>query len=263
MAQRDRIFQEDVGPQTRSYRSYQELQSRLYLSRTQLFRLDRDGARLLPDVVITPTTLGWSDERILQYGIDTGRLDEHGEPAGGWDGDRPLNRVRDGSLPEMRRLVEQKYSAPPRMYLGSGHCSYVYGHAAPSTFVLRSRGAFIPAAVQVGRAVGWDEQEVIRFGRQSGRLSDPATLVQWAARRTEEFGLDPNADWVRELLGDFVPAAPLSPPKADKHGASHTPIPWAIRRTTEFGLDPDVPWVVDILGRKNLPEIPSHLAASG
>jgi predicted DNA-binding transcriptional regulator AlpA len=196
-------FEGDIGDATKRFLSYGELHERLYLSRTQTFRLEREGARLLPDVIVTPGTLGWDDARVLRYGVETKRLAQDGQPAGGWDGDRPRNRVEDGSLPEMRRLVEEKYSAPPRVYLGSAHCSYLYGLTDLAVLALRRRNAFIPASVRVGdKFLGWNELEVIKFGRQTGRLSDPATLRAWAVRRTEEFGLDPNTAWVVELLGE-------------------------------------------------------------
>lgn len=196
-------FPGDIGESTKRYLSYNQLYERLYLSRTQTFRLEREGARLLPDVLVTPGTQGWDEKRALQYGIDTGRLDEAGQPAGGWDGDRPRNRVPDGSLPEMRRLVEEKYSAPPKVYLGSAHCSFLYGLTDLAVLALRRRGAFITASVVVGgQFLGWNELEVIKFGKQTGRLSDPQTLKNWAVRRTEEFGLDPNTGWVVELLGE-------------------------------------------------------------
>lgn len=195
-------FGGDISTDTKRYLSYSEVQQRLFLSRTQTFRLEREGARLLPDVVVTPGTLGWDAERVLRYGVATGRLAEDGQPAGGWDGDRPRNRVQDGSLPEMRRLVEEKYSAPPRVYLGSAHCSYLYGLTDLAVLALRRRGAFIAATVKVGdKFLGWNELEVIKFGRQTGRLADPDILRRWAVRRTEEFGLDPNTPWVVDLLG--------------------------------------------------------------
>lgn len=193
----------DIGPDTQRLLSYREVQERLFLSRTQTFRLEREGARLHPDVLIAPSTSGWREDRVLQYGIDTGRLAEDGQPAGGWDGDRPLNRVPDGSIPAMRRLVEEKYSGPTRTYLGSTHCSFLYGLQDLAVYFLRKRGAFIPATVLVGdKFFGWDEEEVIRFGRQTGRLHDPAILKRWAIRRTEEFGLNPDVPWVVDLLGE-------------------------------------------------------------
>lgn len=199
-------FDGDIGPFTKRYLGYGELQERLYLSRTQTFRLERDGARLLPDVIVTPGALGWDEERVLRYGIDTKRLGEDGQPAGGWDGDKPRNRVEDGSIPAMRRLVEERYSAPPRLYLGSAHCSYLYGLTDLAVLALRRRGAFIPASVRVGdKFLGWTETEVIKFGKQTGRLADPEILRAWAVRRTEEFGLDPNVPWVAEVLGEGVP----------------------------------------------------------
>jgi predicted DNA-binding transcriptional regulator AlpA len=195
-------FPGDVDGQTRRLLSYKQLGEKLFLSRTQTFRLEREGARLLPDGIVVPGTKGWDEERVLQYGIDTGRLDENGQPAGGWDEGRPRNRVQDGSLPTMRRLVEDKYSAAPRVYLGSALCSYVYGHTDLSVLFLRKRGGFFAAQVLIGgKLLGWDEAEVIKFGRQTGRLADPATLRAWALRRTEEFGMDPRVPWVVELLG--------------------------------------------------------------
>lgn len=216
-------FPGDVNDDTRRLLSYGQLYKALYLSRTQTFRLERDGARLLPDVVVTPGTNGWDEARVLQYGIDTGRLDENGQPSGGWDErGRPRVRVADGSLPDMRRLVEDKYSAPPKVYLGSAHCSYLYGHTELSVLFLRKRGGFIPADVLVGESLlGWDEGRVIKFGRQTGRLKDPATLRTWAVRRTVEFGLDPNVEWVVELLGeDNLPVLTLP---ADKGAEADTP----------------------------------------
>lgn len=196
-------FPGDINDDTRRLLSYKQLYEGLYLSRTQTFRLEREGARLLPDAIVTPGTLGWEPKRVLQYGIDTGRLDEDGQPAGGWDEGRPRNRVADGTLPAMRRLVEERYSAPPKIYLGSAHCSFLYGHTDLSVLFLRKRGGFIAAHVLIGdKLLGWDEQEVIKFGRQTGRLADPEVLRRWAVRRTEEFGLDPNVEWVRELLGE-------------------------------------------------------------
>lgn len=206
-------FPGDVNEETRRYLSYSQLHARLYMSRTQTFRLEREGARLLPDVVVTPGTKGWSEKRVLEYGVDTGRLREDGEPAGGWENGRPVSRVEDGTLPAMRRLVEEKYSAPPKVYLGSVHCSYLYDNTELAVLFLRRRNSFMPAQVLVGeRALGWDELEVIRFGRQTGRLDDPAVLKKWAVRRTTEFGLDPNTPWVVELLGEdnlptYVPPA--------------------------------------------------------
>lgn len=203
MATKKKAFK-DIGPRTRRLLSYGELQRTLHLSRTQTFRLEREGARLLPDVVITPDTKGWEPERVLRYGVETGRLAEDGSPAGGWDeAGRPRSRVPDGSLPEMRRLVEEKYSGPPKLYLGSSHCSFLYGLSELSVYFLRERGAFIPASVRVGdKFFGWNEEEVIEFGRQTGRLDDPQILKNWAVRRTEEFGLDPRTPWVVELLGE-------------------------------------------------------------
>lgn len=199
-------FDGDIGPLTKRYLGYGELQERLYLSRTQTFRMERDGTRLLPDVVVTPGALGWDEERVLRYGIDTKRLAEDGQPAGGWDGDKPRNRVEDGSTPAMRRLVEERYSSPPRLYLGSAHCSYLYGLTDLAVLALRRRGAFIPATVRVGdKFLGWTETEVIKFGKQTGRLADPEILKVWAVRRTEEFGLDPNVPWVAEVLGEGTP----------------------------------------------------------
>jgi len=213
-------FKGDIGDNTRRLLSYKQIQDRLYLSRTQLFRLDREGARLLPDAVVVPGTLGWDEKRVLQYGIDTGRLAEDGQPAGGWDGDRPRNRVTDGSLPTMRRLVEERYSAPPKVYLGSALCSYVYGHTDLSVLFLRKRGGFFAANVLIGdKLLGWDEEEVIRFGQQTGRLprTDNTVLKAWAVRRTEEFGMDPNVPWVVELLGEGnLPAwSPVAGPEKE------------------------------------------------
>lgn len=221
-------FPGDVNDDTRRLLSYGQLHEALYLSRTQTFRLARDGARLLPDVVVTPGTNGWDAARVLQYGIDTKRLDAEGQPSGGWDDQgKPRVRVPDGSLPEMRRLVEDKYSAPPKVYLGSAHCSYLYGHTELSVLFLRKRGGFIPADVLVGESLlGWDEARVIKFGRQTGRLpkDDPSKLKAWAVRRTKEFGLDPNVDWVIELLGaDNLPTPPLAKPKRAKAVKSDTP----------------------------------------
>lgn len=218
----------DINPNvTKRYLSYGEIQERLYLSRTQLFRLEREGARLAPDVVVTPETRGWSPERVLKYGIQTGRLDKEGKPAGGWTEDgRPLNRVPDGSIAEMRRLVEDHYSAPPKVYLGSTHCSYLYGLTDLAVYFLRTRGAFIPANVKVGeKFLGWAEDEVILFGKQTGRLDDPETLRNWAVRRTQEFGMDPNTPWVVELLGaDNLPKyEPLLHQAASGKAGSNTP----------------------------------------
>lgn len=221
---KDKPERKDVGPDTRHLLGYGEVHKRLFLSRTQTFRLEREGARLLPDVIIAPGTMGWSAERVLRYGVDTGRLTEDGQPAGGWDGDKPRNRVADGSLPEMRRLVQEKYSAPPKVYLGSSLCSYVYGLGELAVFFLRDRGAFIPASVRVGeKFLGWDEEQVIKFGRQTGRLADPDILVKWAIRRTVQFGLDPNVTWVQSLLDeDEMPVyAPLD--KAGQGAGADTP----------------------------------------
>lgn len=219
-------FSGDINDQTKRYLSYGELQQRLFLSRTQTFRLEREGARLLPDVIVTPGTMGWDPERVLRYGIETQRLAEDGQPAGGWDGDRPRNRVQDGTLPAMRRLVEEKYSAPPRVYLGSALCSYLYGLTDLAVLALRRRNAFIPASVKVGdRFLGWNEGEVIRFGRQTGRLSDSNVLKRWAVRRTEEFGLDPNVAWVAEILGDgaILPVYRLRQAAGEEEAVGDTP----------------------------------------
>ena len=198
-------FPGDLDDNTRRLLSYKQLYTRLYLSRTQTFRLEREGARLLPDAVVTPGTKGWEADRVLQYGINVKRLDENGQPIGGWDEGRPRNRVEDGSLPAMRRLVEERYSAPPKVYLGSAHCSFVYGHTDLSVLFLRKRQGFFPASVLIGdKLLGWDEEEVIKFGKQTGRLAqaDCPKLTAWAKRRTTEFGMDPNVAWVVELLGE-------------------------------------------------------------
>jgi predicted DNA-binding transcriptional regulator AlpA len=216
----------DTDENTLRYLSYKQLHERLFLSRTQTFRLEREGARLLPDVIITPGTKGWLEKRVLEYGIDTGRLDEEGNPAGGWENGRARSRVEDGTLPAMRRLVEEKYSAPPKVYLGSAHCSYLYDNTELAVLFLRKRNSFMPAQVAVGsRFFGWDEAEVIRFGRQTGRLDDPAVLKKWAVRRTEEFGLDPNTPWVVELLGEDNLPVYVPPSWAEGPGLSPSDTP--------------------------------------
>lgn len=200
----------DIGPGTRHLLSYTDLQKKLYLSRTQTFRLEREGARLAPDVMIASGKKGWDPDRVLRYGVDTGRLHPDGSPAGGWDATgRAINRAPEGSIPEMRRIVEEKYSTPPEVYISPVQCSLLYGLGEINVFFLRRRGTFIPAAVKIGRDLGWDEKEVIQFGYQTGRLEDPETLRNWAHRRTEEFGMDPRTPWVVELLGeDNLPTIP-------------------------------------------------------
>jgi predicted DNA-binding transcriptional regulator AlpA len=213
------VLDSDIDPhKTRRFLSYREVQAALFLSRTSLFRLRRDRAFPLADVMVTPDTYGWDAERIQLYGLETGRLDERGQPAGGWDDNgRPRNRVRDGALATMQKLVADRFSAPTRVYLGTMHCSYLYGLTDLSVYFLRKRGAFFSADVRIGeKFLGWSETNVIRFGHQTGRLEDPAVLAAWARRRTEDFGLDPRTPWVVELLGeDNLPQLPEAEPQEE------------------------------------------------
>lgn len=198
----------DIGPHTRRLLSYHELCDALHMSRTHLYRLEQDGLRLSADALVLPNSRAWDKERALEFGRDTGRLDKDNQPVATWHPDSShLPRGANGKWKSLgneqrnRELVVRKYSGGTRVYLGTWHCSMVYGLKNPAVYHLRRRGGFIKADVKVGEVFGWQEDRVIKFGRQTGRL-DTAKLVSWALRRTELLALDPDVPWVRKLVDD-------------------------------------------------------------
>ncbi|MFC4328270.1 hypothetical protein ACFPC0_10580 [Streptomyces andamanensis] len=184
----DQDFRQDF---TRKYWSHKELAAGLSLSRGHLYRLLEDGMILGPDIVIASNSFGWDPKRAKRFGVDCDRLDADG---------RPIGPPPEGSLAKAAMLAKTKYSVTPKVYVSSWLASFVYGLKENAVYFMRKRAAFIPADVLIApRKFGWDETRVIEYGEQTGRL-DEQGIDQWVVRRTEEFGLSPDVEWVRKRI---------------------------------------------------------------
>jgi predicted DNA-binding transcriptional regulator AlpA len=176
---------------TKTYWSHKDLAEGLKLSRGHLYRLLDQGQMLGPDIVIAADRFGWDPKRATRFGVESDRLDSDG---------RPIGPPPDGSLRKAETLVKTRYSVAPRVFLSSWLCSYAYGLQKNAVYFMRSRGAFIPADVKIEpKTYGWSEERVIEFGEQTGRLDD-AGIDQWVRRRTADFGLSPDIEWVRKRM---------------------------------------------------------------
>jgi predicted DNA-binding transcriptional regulator AlpA len=185
------MIQDEKEGLTRQYWSHMDLAKGLHLSRGHLYRLLDQGQMLGPDIVIAADRFGWDPRRAQRFGVDADRLDSDF---------RPIGPPPDGSLAKAETLAKTRYSVTPRVYLSSWLCSYVYGLKKNAVYFMRQRKAFIPADVKIEpKTYGWSEERVIEFGEQTGRLDD-AKIDEWVRRRTAEFGLSPDIEWVRRRM---------------------------------------------------------------
>lgn len=176
---------------TTTYWSHMDLAAGLHLSRGHLYRLMEHGQMLGPDIVIAADRFGWDPRRARRFGMEADRLDADG---------RPIGPPPDGSLTKAATLAKTRYSITPKVYLSSWLSSYVYGLKKNAVYFMRKRKAFIPADVKIEpKTYGWSEPRVIEFGEQTGRLNDEG-IDRWVVRRTAEFGLSPDIEWVRKRL---------------------------------------------------------------
>lgn len=176
---------------TKRYLSHTELAKELHLSRGHLYRLLDQGQMLGPDIIIAADRFGWDPVRARRFGMEADRLDADG---------RPIGPPPDGSLAKAATLAKTRYSLTPKVYLSAWLCSFAYGLKKNAVYFMRDRESFIPADVKIEpKTYGWSEPRVIEFGEQTGRLDDEG-IDKWVVRRTAEFGLSPDIEWVRKRL---------------------------------------------------------------
>ncbi|MFF9265780.1 hypothetical protein [Streptomyces longwoodensis] len=185
------MIQDEKEGLTKTYWSHKDLAEGLHLSRGHLYRLLEQGQMLGPDIVIAADRFGWDPKRAMRFGVESDRLDSDG---------RDIGPPPVGSLNKATTLVKTRYSVAPRVYLSSWLCSYAYGLQKNAVYFMRKREGFIPADVKIEpKTYGWSEERVIEYGEQTGRLDD-AGIDRWVLRRTAEFGLSPDIEWVRKRM---------------------------------------------------------------
>lgn len=160
----------------------------LHISRNHVARMEKTGLLPTADVWVAKYLRGWEPERILTFGREAEIIDATGNHLHGPAKTRALKATTAA-------LVSEHYSQPTRMYLGTSLIGKLLRLDSFSVYTVRYREQWEAADVQVGTRFGWDEERVIRFGKQTGRI-DEARVDQWMVERTAEHGLDPRTDWV-------------------------------------------------------------------
>jgi predicted DNA-binding transcriptional regulator AlpA len=178
----------DTSAHTRRYLTLEEACESIGISRVMGWRLQQEQAWPLPDVHIAPNSDGWNATRILQYALDTGRINAQGK----------RTRAAEGSAAFAAAVVDRSYRGRPRVYLGSTVCSAAWGMNPLGVYHLRRRSNFIPAAVSIGKGFGWEEWDVIEYGLQTGRL-DTAKIHLWLERRAADYPKLPEPTWLDRI----------------------------------------------------------------
>jgi hypothetical protein len=179
----------DVVPgHTRKYLSLTDTANIAHLSRYHLGGLIERGQFPSPDVFIAPIYSGWDGDRVHNFCTEAELIHPDGskykKPSGG-------NNERKALL---QTLVAGPYRTRTRVYLGNTLMAAAYNLRAAALYQARDREKFLPADIVVSTRLGWDEEEVLRFGQQSGRI-DESDVTKWAVRRTLAWDL-PVTDWV-------------------------------------------------------------------
>jgi hypothetical protein len=138
-----------------------------------------------PDVRIDKI-VGWSEHRIISYGIDIGRLamdrtinTDSKRPPGGMPG-----FVVDGKVLGPGVDPPTRWRFRTRNYLSQAKCGERLGtkDSGMAVYFLRRRGPgkwgnFIKPAVVVGDIYGWDEADVVQYGQRTGRLDRNGKVI--------------------------------------------------------------------------------------
>lgn len=109
-----------------------------------------------PDVAIDGLP-GWEPERIIEFGIEVGLL------------------YSDGTRSDTKRLWEQgltlKWLRPIKQYLGKDSAAKIVGLEPQTLYIRHNKGQFIEPDVYVGRTVGWEKNNIMKWAAQMGKLS--------------------------------------------------------------------------------------------
>jgi predicted DNA-binding transcriptional regulator AlpA len=158
----------EAGGPTR-YLSIAEFADRVGVAKNSLYNMRGDPARMVflpdPDVLIGGEFAGWTEARVVAWGIDVGRLNPDGtiRKGGGGRPSKEQQRERRKLLPRWRTKVTE--------YVGATQATELLGlENVQALYLLRARGTFIEPAVVVGDILGWRKQDVIQFGMRTGRL---------------------------------------------------------------------------------------------
>lgn len=164
----------------------------LHISRNHVARMEKSGLLPTADVWIAAYLRGWDPYRISRFATEAGLIDADGNKAKG-PASSPARKQ------ETKDLITASYSEPTRLYLGTVLVAALLGREYSAVYAARDRDQWESADVQVGTRFGWDEQRVIRFGQQSGRIGN-ARVDEWMIERTADYGLDPLAPWILERI---------------------------------------------------------------
>jgi predicted DNA-binding transcriptional regulator AlpA len=190
-------MEQDISPETVRYMTIVEAAEVMQVAKSTVERDMARGEMIPPDVLVLPRGVGWSRSRVMDFAVDSYRLDEDGSPI--TMGPRSRSRLRD----TVRDIVESpKYARKTALYLGVVACGYVLDQGRMTTYFKRDRGVFFPADVLVGKnRHGWKESKVIEFATEDGDMTDEKT-ARWVVRRTLEFGMPVDTPWVQRYLED-------------------------------------------------------------
>lgn len=150
----------------RKYLGLHDLCDLVDVTENSLRNIRDNGMLPDPDIRIGPSS-GWDPERAFRWGVETGRLDNAGNPLR-----RKAGRPPKGFTPPDWWKVPH-----PRVYLSSTGAALKLGLEANSLYLLRERGNFITADVIIGDRLGWSPDRVVQFGAQTGRLNPDGSRI--------------------------------------------------------------------------------------
>lgn len=131
----------------------------LHLSYSTIRGIVDRGSFIDPDVIVGEVR-GWSLARVKAYGVETGRIDEHGNKIGGQAG-RPAGQ-KSTARPAHRRRV-------PTHYLDYKGVAALTDVSPRGIYSMHRSGRFIDPDVVVGDTYGWSKERASTFIKQIGR----------------------------------------------------------------------------------------------
>jgi hypothetical protein len=86
-------MEQDIGPDTTHYLTIVGAAEVMGVAKSTVERDMARGEMIRPDVLVLPRGIGWSENRVRQFAVDSSRIDEDGTPI--TMGPRSRSKLRD------------------------------------------------------------------------------------------------------------------------------------------------------------------------
>lgn len=154
-----------MAAETPVYLNQREVAARLGIGVRILRRWSGEADVFPPDVRVGPV-LGWEPGRVAAFGRAAGLLDSDGQQ-------RPRPPYMQVTAPA------GNWQVPTRDLMGIVHIAQAWGRTPIEVLRLRRQHAagFPEPVALISDVSGWAEEDIIRFGRQVGKLNPDGSIV--------------------------------------------------------------------------------------